>query len=109
MTHFSYLAESPLGRLVCQTAADLAGGIIPSGCPHPGAPGSSLRLDQRVLLCAGCYKATFTDPGPGECAACGAPDGSQWVTWPDTPAGVAVAARVCPRCVKAGNLSVAMN
>lgn len=107
-TQFSYSAESPLGQIHSRTSAVLAEGLIPAGCPHPAAV-KSLRLHQHALLCADCDKATWVDPGTGECAACGAPDGNYWHQWPDVPARVAVTARVCSRCLKAGNLSMAAN
>jgi hypothetical protein len=107
-THFSYTAESPLGQLHSQTSAALAEGLIPPGCPHPAAA-NRLRLHEHALLCADCEKATFADPGPGECDACGAPGGSQWLNWLDIPVRVVVAARVCPRCLRTGNRSMAAN
>ena len=81
-----------------------------AGCPH-SAFASSLRLPLHlgVLLCSECDADMVTDPGPGECAACRAPEGSQWLNWLDMPARVAVTARVCPRCLRAGNKSVAAN
>ena len=60
-------------------------------------------------MCADCDAAMVTDPGPGECAACGGPDGCLWYHWADVPARVAVTARVCPRCMKTGNVSAAAN
>ena len=60
-------------------------------------------------MCADCDAAMVTDPGPGECAACGGPDGCLWHHWADVPGRVAVTARVCPRCMKTGNVSAAAN
>jgi hypothetical protein len=110
MTQFAYSPDSPIGVLYHRTSAALAEGLIEAGCPH-SAFASSLRLPLHVgvLLCSECDAEMVTDPGPGECAACGAPDGNLWFIWPDVPARVAVTAQVCPRCLKTGNRSMAAN
>lgn len=107
-TKFTYTPDSPVGRLQQTTAAALAEGLIPQRCPHPAAV-TSLRLHQQVLLCGECAAATSADLGPRACAACGAPDGCLWFNWFDVPARVVVTARVCPRCMKDGNVSLAAN
>ena len=110
ITQLSYTAESPLGQLFYQTGAALAEGLIKPGCPHATyASTLLLPLHLGTLLCSECAADMVTDPGPGECAACGGPDGCLWYLWLDVPARVVVTARICARCLKAGNLSMAAN
>ncbi len=106
----SYPLESPIGALNHATVAALAEDRVPSGCPHPADLDQRLPLYLGVLVCADCYAAMVTDPGPGECDACGAPDGCLWYAWGAAVFRVVVIVRVCPRCLLGtGNISLAAN
>ena len=107
-TAFAYSPDSPVGALCARTSAALAEGQVPFGCPHPAAA-DRFPLHLQVLVCGECEAVLVADAGPGECSACGAPDGCLWYSWPDASARVTVVARACPRCMKDGCISLAMN
>jgi hypothetical protein len=95
------LDGSPVADLVARTAAELADGRIPYGCPHP-VTADHLALPERIFRCAECHEdGRPSYPAAGPCACCGAPCDSSWTVWPS--GSVLVIARICLVCQVDGN------
>jgi len=103
-----YTADSPSALLHSRVAAALADGRFRPACPHPSTA-DRLYLPSGTLMCAACRPGAdpLPDSRPGECSSSGAPGGCLWTTWLDEGAHVLVTARICPPCMRAGNISLA--
>jgi hypothetical protein len=110
VTPHQYHASSPVAAMWRRIAAELGAGVIPATCTHP-ATAEFLRVPSMALRCAECLAGEPAPPDsqPGPCASCGGPGGCLYITWLDEDARVLVTARICPGCMRAGNLSLVCN